>query len=679
MKEYVSEAGGRYTYTDDILNLQELALSITSIFTGCANFIISGCEIISESEISSGYVWINKKVRYFEGGKGITLPYYLIENNTVDSVTYANEAVKRGRENFLCTGSQIKPSETESGEDALQFIEVTRTYAPRFIDKFMGKYAVLLETPFSRQTIKKDLIVTGTFSADKAIESKTSVSISNTKTGHVLKGIVKEDGRGTVGLYYNGLLVNELSINTDGSFTLLKQDRIIAKFNADGVSIDNFINKTAKIGSIYLSGNQIINIADNTDTGEIGINYTGQKGSSTKFRNFNVYDGKQNTVLQVVGKTKEVGVNGKLAVKNNGEGIVLQNIGHAKGDTTLTNTLQWTDNQKENIASIGFDSTESFNFNAKNAIGNILLSPKDYVDIKGGLRIKGKAIENTYVNKTDFQTAIDKKVDKAEGKQLSTEDFTTALKDKLDGITTGDLDQNTKGYVTGEVVKKALEEKADKLLKGYNSDDKKTIATNIGVYTKEETDGKYPTLENLFQDYINYQITKGTNQADAQRVLRDKIDCPSNGDVLKKSNKLSDLSISSEEDKKQICSRIGAAYAKEYQTKLKDTGWIQMENSGGATDTSGLFVRQIGNIISIQGKINTGKRNGSNKGGVVAVIPNQIDPPRYSVKANFIPINHDEDQNDGAEFYILGGSRNVQINEEKWYNQWMELNFTYMN
>ena len=33
MKEYVAEAGGRYTYVDDILNLQELTLSMTSIFT----------------------------------------------------------------------------------------------------------------------------------------------------------------------------------------------------------------------------------------------------------------------------------------------------------------------------------------------------------------------------------------------------------------------------------------------------------------------------------------------------------------------------------------------------------------------------------------------------------------------------------------------------------------------
>ena len=43
MKEYVAETGGRYTYSDDILNLQELTLSLSAIFDGCSDFIISGC------------------------------------------------------------------------------------------------------------------------------------------------------------------------------------------------------------------------------------------------------------------------------------------------------------------------------------------------------------------------------------------------------------------------------------------------------------------------------------------------------------------------------------------------------------------------------------------------------------------------------------------------------------
>ena len=54
MKEYVAETGGRYTYSDDILNLQELAMSMSAIFDGCSNFIISGC-MTEGATITPGY------------------------------------------------------------------------------------------------------------------------------------------------------------------------------------------------------------------------------------------------------------------------------------------------------------------------------------------------------------------------------------------------------------------------------------------------------------------------------------------------------------------------------------------------------------------------------------------------------------------------------------------------
>ena len=34
MKEYIAESGGRYTYADDIINLQEMALALGSLFEG---------------------------------------------------------------------------------------------------------------------------------------------------------------------------------------------------------------------------------------------------------------------------------------------------------------------------------------------------------------------------------------------------------------------------------------------------------------------------------------------------------------------------------------------------------------------------------------------------------------------------------------------------------------------
>ena len=91
----------------------------------------------------------------------------------------------------------------------------------------------------------------------------------------------------------------------------------------------------------------------------------------------------------------------------------------------------------------------------------------------------------------------------------------------------------------------------------------------------------------------------------------------------------------------------------------------------------GFFVRQIGNIVSIQGYINTARRDGSNWGGIVALIPNTIQPPRYSVRCTAANWNDDHKYNRGSSFVIYGGSRKVQIFESGMYNADVELNFTY--
>lgn len=86
MKEYIAETGGRYTYSDDILNLQELALSMSAVFDSCSDFIISGCEP-DGPRISPGYVWLGGKVRRFEGAADAVYPYYIYEANRHESVS----------------------------------------------------------------------------------------------------------------------------------------------------------------------------------------------------------------------------------------------------------------------------------------------------------------------------------------------------------------------------------------------------------------------------------------------------------------------------------------------------------------------------------------------------------------------------------------------------------------
>lgn len=115
----------------------------------------------------------------------------------------------------------------------------------------------------------------------------------NPENGYSLKNVVKASGDGSVGLYLNGLLVNEIIINTDGSFSFVKQDKVIAKISDGNVEFVALSSSSIKAGSILISENRLANISDNTDSGSIDINASGFEDGLTRFRNFNVFDGKQ--------------------------------------------------------------------------------------------------------------------------------------------------------------------------------------------------------------------------------------------------------------------------------------------------------------------------------------------------------------------------------------------------
>lgn len=860
MKEYIAEAGGRYTYVEDLLNLQELALSMSAIFDGCANFIISGCEV-SGVEISAGFVWINKKIRYFEGCGDAVYPYFIYEKNSNDSSVYANDVNKRGRCNYLCAGNKTVPNKPDAVTNNLPgFIEIKPDYAPRFQDKFFGKYALLQDTPFAKQTVKKDIIFTGNVSVEKDIESKTVISVLNPSNGYSIKNIVRANGNASVGAYLNGLLVNEIVISTDGSFIFYKQNRELARISEQGLTYSHSSANTSQIGSILTYDSNIINSESNTDEGAVNINYTGYQKGGSKFRNFNVYNGKLAGVpiFQVIGKTETVMINGGFNVKSQGKGIELYNNTFTKNDVQLQNLVNWTDKAGESVGHIGYATNDSFDFCIKNIIGNIIITPKSYLDVVGEFRINGISIDSTYVTKQDFTIGLNKKVSSIAGKQLSTEDFTTTYKSKLDSISkgslatpddgyatsrdviealnkkinaadnladiadkalarinlgvysktesnsaflkissnllelislsadeingltpeqaadlkaqkqtavrdnlnaekkgTGDLKLtkasnlmdlpdkvqarknisvysvaeidkllegklSTNGAYTGEVfttgLKKKLEDiktgnfagtdnegkpinqtegyalvshivkesgkKANLLMDGYNTAQKDTIAANLDIYRKGQADAKFASVTSIFQDYITELVRQGKSSVEAQKILRDKLNTPSKEDVsntyLRKDGKLSDLELTNTDAKKLVCRTLGAAYAEEYQTKLKDTGWIQMSNSGGSTDTRRLFIRQIGNIVCIQGIINTGKRDGGNWGGTLAIIPNQIDPPKYGLKTSAQEFNDDHKYNRGTTFVLRGNTRNIVLYESGHNNVDTEINFTYM-
>lgn len=858
MKEFIAEPGGRYTYTDDILNLQELAASLTAIFDECPNFVISGCRIAGDG-IGEGYVWINGKVRRFTGARGVRFPYYIYEKNSIEMVAYANDANKRGRVNYLCSGGSAVPDGPDAVTNSVPgFIEIKKEYTPRLPDKFIGRYAVLLDTPFSRQTVCKDLLLSGKVTGESEIESRAAISVKDESTGYVLKNTIKPNGSGAVGLYLNGLPVNEMVFGADGAFSLVRNGRAVVTAGENGISAGSVSSPAGSIGKYFLE-DTIENISEDSDTGAVTVNYSGYNKQGTAYRDFLVYDGRlgRSPLFRVEGRSASVAVNGRFDVSGGGDAISLVNKTCVKTDAGLVNSINWKDSSRENVAAIGYLSGADFDFSLSNLVGNISLKPKGYLDIDGELRIKGVPVANIYVTRTDFVAELKKKVSAAAGKQLSTEDFTSEYRRKLEAISTGSIGSAGGGYVTAKEATEALDgklsvasnlsdlkdagiaranlgvfsktevntaflkisgnlrelvnlsageinaltpeeagalkaskqkavrdvidaeqkgtgeqklskasnlsdlpdkdkarknmdvysirqvdgllsgylpsssgykgavftdghkakleaigtgnfagvdnegkaiaqkegyalvshlvkeyaKKAGRLLEGYNESEKKTVAANIGVYAKAESDAKYACVEELFQDFITFLVKQGKNTTEAQKILRDKLDAPGKKDVsdnyLRKDSKLSDLVLADTDAKKQACNRIGAAYAEEYQPKVTDTGWLKMNNSGGNTYAGDLYVRQIGNIVSIQGTVYNNRHDGSHWGGVIAVIPNQVQPPRYAVKNSLCEYNDDHKYNRGASYVIGGGDRRLIMYESGWYVT-TEINFTYM-
>lgn len=856
MKEYVAETGGRYTYADDVLSLQDLALSMTALLEGCSDMILSGCEVTGAA-IAPGYLWLGGKVRRYEGCAAASFPYYIYEHNVTESVTYAKQVNKRGRISYMAVGGTSVPDTKDAVTDALpRFIEVTAEYAPRLRDKFFGKYAVLLE-PLRGQAVQKDLAVAGKFSADKEVESKVALVVSGTN-GYSLRQKITAAGAASLGLYRESALLCEIALRPDGILSLTKNGNLLATLSSEGLVCQNAALTSVSVGTLRIFGGQLFNVGDNNDQGAVKINYEGYEQGVTRYRNFEVYDGRRCMVplLKVDGATRTATVDGTLCVSNVTQGIVLKHP-YLKGNAHLTGTISWEDSNNEKIAEVGFASGDTFDFSIASLIGSLVLQPKEYVDVQGTLRVNGTDIAATYITQTACTEALGLKVDKVDGKGLSAEDFSSGHKKKLDAISTSAIASGGEGYVTAKDAKAVLEGKlgcgnnlsdvtdaaaarvnldvysrqeagklfltiggglqelvsltaeevngltveeaaalkaskqaavrntidaeqkgtgekklakernladlpdivqarrnisvyssseVDKLLAGklgtdgayggeiftpelkakldaiksgnfnytdaegtshaqtegyvttsqvireltgkapllmdgYDIAQRQSIATNLGIYTQDQSDARFASLESLFQDYVTYLVKQGKTTAQAQQILREKFDVFSKKEItdayLRKDGRLGDLLLPNTDAKKQACNALGAAFATEYQTRLIDTGWLQMQNSGNSTDASRLFVRQIGDIVSIQGQINTAKRDGGNNGGTLAIIPNQVQPPRYGLRKSMADFNDDHKFNRGASFFIDGGSRKLTLNESGWYNVWTNIHFTY--
>lgn len=688
MKEFIAEPGGRYTYADDIINLQDMVLALSSLFDGCANFIISGCQC-QGTVITPGYVWLNGKVRRFEGCADASYPYYIYETNRNESVTYANEVNKRGRACYLASGGRSVPDTADAVTGAVpQFIRLTEDYAPRLADKFIGRYALMVDSPFVQQTVRKDLVLTGTLAVDKGIESRNSLLVAPPACNYVLRGYFPAAGMAQIEVCQGSAVKGAIKLNAaNGEVSILSRGVVSATFYESTCRVTGLSATTVRIGVLHLSGNHIVNFSESGDHAAVRINYMGYQNGTAYFRNFEVYDGKRcaSPLLHVCGADKRVAVHASLAV-DAAPGITLSDAAHASTDAAFGGVIRWCDKQSVEAAAIGYASDENTEFFITNPVGGIFLMPKTFVDVLGELRVGGISIAKTYATQRALTDGLNRKVDAVEGKGLSTKDFTQELYDKLNSIASGSFASGDRpqsdGFVTSAQVAAELDKKANRLLNGLNDRERQIAAGNLGIHTKQEADSRFGRLAELFQDYIDYLVGQGKSTTEAQQALRDKLAVAGSKELsenyLRKDRKLADLILAGDDARKQACKALGAAYAADYQPKLLDTGWLQMSNSGSGTDTSKLFVRQIGSIVCIQGRINTARRDGSNEGGIVAVIPNKISPPKYGLRTTMAHWNDDHKYNRGSSFTIDAESRYVRIYERGMYNTEINIHFSYM-
>lgn len=762
MKHFVAGSGGRYVYSEDFVNLQELALSIKSIFDGCDNFVISGCTV-SGSNISAGYVWLNGQIRHFSGASGFQYPYYIYESNSYTSTEYKDEPNKTGCVNYLCAGGTSVPTENDAVTNLPPAsITITSAYTPRIQDKFFGKYSLILNTPSAKQTVGKEVEFSSMVTANQGVTANQPVSVVSKATGYAIKSMFKANGQASVGLWLNNALVTDIVMTSDGAVKVFKGSTEIASFTDSRMTVNKeFYAPKVRTSALAFSANEIFNETDTSDTGAVLVNFVGLNGGVTKFRDFSVYDGQKTRVLHVDGKNKALHIDAAIKASHTGDGLVLTNKSKNKSDAGLKNAI-YLNALDGAIGSIGYADGLTNTFSITSVLGDILITPKAAVNISGILQVNGKNIADIYVNKTTYDTAIGKKVDKVDGMGLSQESFTTVHKKKLDGIVFANVETNTDGLVNmsyvqglangrlekdknlsdlsnkntaranlgvystqeivdmlakkldsdkaydgeifttdhktkleeiksgrfesvdgeGQVVPKVngyittnqilyeLTKYAPKMLDKYTESEKAQVAVNLSVYSTKEADKKFMVPSSLMDDYLAHLTgVMGKTTDEAKSILRGKIGAASTASLnsyVTKTGLLSDLELKDDAAKKTVCNRLGAAYAADYQTKINDTGWI-------ALSVGGLYARQIGNIVCIQGKFTASFKSDS----LMFELPNQIQPPAYAVQFSQPQIgSYSNDRNFIAR--IEGGARRCTVIENRLSGYNMAFTLTYM-
>lgn len=543
MKEFSAQTGGRYTYADDLENLQELALVFAQLFDDCDNFIVSGCEVASGA-ISAGYVFLNGKIRYFSGATGITSwPQYIYELNTTESVPYESGGSKVGRNIYGCALAKSVPTTPDVFTGAVpKSLAITATGGLRMKDAFIGKYALLLNPANSSQTVNSLV----TFA--KEIQTNADFIANH--------GITIKSGAVQTKLSYNGSTFSlessggtntyQLSLTDGVGFRFYVNGTMVANIGASGITFAKPLSaEQGTFGGLVLTGNSLYQGTANAEA-DVFINQYGHSGGSTQYRNTHIGNGKGKTIFSVIGANDYVNMFGTAQIAaGTMDGLVLK-ASSIKDNNSLVNAIAWKDSAGVVMARIGFLSSSDQIFSISASSYNIDIIGHTVVNIGPAIKENGVLLSERYVLQTSLTTALATKADTNE------------------------------------------------------------------VYSIQQADSKFAVKAGGLSQFVTDTVNAATCRAHIGAAGTNDL-----GSYAKLSNFLSDMA-KTEADKQQIRVNIGAAAAGDFQPKLVDSGWKLIKDS--------LYVRQIGNVVCIQGSTKTVHS------GTVFTIPNTIAAPTHAVK-----------------------------------------------
>lgn len=573
MKEFTSQVGGRYTYIDDILNLQELSLAMVSLFDGCDNFIISGCQM-SGTTLTPGYVFINGKIRYCAGISGVsTWPIYIYERNTVEKVSYADSGDKVGRNVYGCTVGTSVPTSADLLTGAVpQFIKMTNGGAAmRLKDAFFGKYALTIDSSYSSQSVNKSMSLGGDLTVNGIIQSNNALQ---TVSGNS-KGIVSYNSSGDLVIQSTatGRNAYQMVLTNDGAFKFYVGNTLLATLTTSGfVASVPITATTLSAGTTRCANSDIYNYGTATDAGAIKLNMLGYGGGSSYYRDTIIGNGKGSAILTVTGKTRQCTLSGDLVVTSSNAAAV--KIGHAslaKTDKTLQSYINWQDKNGEVMATLGYASTEDYDLYIRNNLGSVRVESDMYV--KGSLFVGGVDIMSVLVGKSDMSTALSSKANVSDVYSKSVADSTFIKRTESISV-----------FVNGA---------------GGGETGKKSVRDSIGAASASDLNGTVQKSQ-LFKDIV----------AEGLPIASD-------------SNYVTAL----ENRQRALCENIGAVYKDDAQVAQKDTGWVAVNMKNCSIST--LYVRQIGHTVCIQGELHT------HHSGTIFTLPNTIDPPKYKIGQSY--------------------------------------------